>query len=185
MPRPCLPRTGVLKITARGGLFGSLLLLLTACGSSGPGPAGNARFEAWFPLRVGEVEAQVQVAVRPMELQRGLMYREELGEQEGMLFVFNRPQKMSFWMRDTSIPLDIGYFSADGVLREIYALRPYDETPVESRSEAIQFALEMNRGWFRAHGVRTGARLNLDDLAAALRARGFDPDRYLAAVLAE
>src|SRR5438552_2126608 len=98
----------------------------------------------------------MQLAVRDEEMQRGLMERRDLGENDGMLFVYDHPQQMSFWMRDTPTPLDIGFFTSAGALEEIYQMHPYDETPVKSRSEHLHFALEMNQGWYHRSGVRPG-----------------------------
>ncbi len=106
------------------------------------------------------------------------MFRRDLGPDEGMLFIYARPQAMSFWMRNTPTPLDIGFFDGEGVLREVYPMQPFDESPVRSRSAAIRFPLEMNQGWFSANQIKPGAKLDLKALADALRARGFDPRRY-------
>jgi len=95
-----------------------------------------------------------------------------------MLFVYPEPLQMSFWMRDTPLPLDIGFFDRWGVLREVYAMQPFDESAIRSRSTRLQFALEMNQGWFGGNGVRPGAQLDRAALAAALKARGFDPAAY-------
>lgn len=95
-----------------------------------------------------------------------------------MLFPYRYPQRMSFYMRNTPTPLDIGFFDADGVLREVYPLFPYDETSVRSRRDDLRYALEVNQGWFREHGIHPGARMNLGELAAALEARGADPAAF-------
>jgi len=131
--------------------------------------------DEYFAIRVGERTVRMQVAARPEEVQRGLMYRKSLGRDEGMLFVFTRPQQMGFWMRNTTLPLDIGYFDPAGELKEIYPLHPLDERSVTSRSRQLQFALEMNQGWYRENGVKPGAKLDLQAVAAALRDRGLDP----------
>lgn len=149
-----------------------VLVLLSGCEVGGP---GNASADTYFPVAVGSAEVSVQLAVAPEELRRGLMYRESLGPNEGMLFVFPGPKQMSFWMRNTKIPLDIGYFDSNGVLKEIYPLYPLNETPVRSRSQELQFALEVNQGWFAEKGVRPGQRLDLEALREALVRRGLDP----------
>jgi uncharacterized protein len=133
---------------------------------------------ALFPLRLAGRTIRVQVAILPPEQERGLMERRQLGPNEGMIFVDPGPQAMHFWMHDTPIPLEIGFFTPAGVLAEIYPLLPYDEQPVSSLRSDLQFAVEMSQGWFDRNGVDPGARLNLGDLAAALRARGFDPRRF-------
>ena len=78
-------------------------------------------------------------------------------------------------MRNTLIPLDIGFFDAKGVLREVQAMNPLDENPVASFSSDIQFAVEVNQGWYREHGLKPGTQIDLDALRAALKARGFEP----------
>lgn len=120
----------------------------------------------------------MQLAVLRAEMEHGLMGRRDLGRDEGMLFVYLRPQQMSFWMHDTPTPLDIGFFNSRGELVEIYGMQPFDETPTNSRSGSLQFALEMNQGWFAANGVRPGAKLDLKALAAALKARDFAPRKF-------
>lgn len=131
-----------------------------------------------FEIRVGGKPVQMQLAVLEAEMARGLMERRDLGRDEGMLFVYARPQRMSFWMRNTPTPLDIGFFNRHGMLEEIYAMHPFDETSVQSRSTLLSLALEMNQGWFRENGVKPGAQLDLKAIAAALKARGFEPRRF-------
>lgn len=156
-----------------------LALVLTGCARSEPEVQAPPKTVAdYFTIKVGERPVRVQLAVLDPEMQRGLMERRELGRDDGMLFVYVRATRLSFWMRHTPLPLDIGYFTPAGELAEIYPLHPHDETPVPSRSNNLQFALEMNQGWFRANEVRPGAKLDLAALASALRARGFDPKRF-------
>ena len=147
--------------------------MLTKAATTGVKTAGD-----FFPIKVGDRVVRLQLAVRPAEMQRGLMERRNLGDDEGMLFVYERPQGMSFWMRNTPTPLDIGFFSADGILQEVYPLHPFDETAVASRGQQLKFALEVNQGWFRANDVKPGAKLDLQALAAALKDRGFEPRRF-------
>ncbi|HTX66048.1 MAG TPA: DUF192 domain-containing protein, partial [Opitutaceae bacterium] len=78
-------------------------------------------------------------------------------------------------MRNTPLPLDIGYFSPDGELKEIYPMYPFDEITVGSRDRHLLFALEMRQGWYAANGVRPGARLDLAAVKAALQDRGVAP----------
>jgi uncharacterized membrane protein (UPF0127 family) len=132
----------------------------------------------YFAIKVGDKVVRMQLAVREDEMMRGLMERTNLGRDEGMLFVYAHPQRMSFWMRNTPTPLDIGFFDASGNLQEIYPMYPFDETSVSSHGTGLSFALEMNQGWFRENAVRPGAKLDLTALAAALKARGFEPFRF-------
>ena len=154
-------------------LFALTLLGLSACDGSRPAaPATPKTVSDHFAIAVGARTVQMQIAITPEELQHGLMFRPKLEADEGMLFVFTRPQQMGFWMRNTEIPLDIGYLDSEGVLREIYPMYPHDERSVTSRSRAILLCLEMNQGWFRSQGVKPGDKLDLPALTAVLRARG-------------
>lgn len=160
-------------------LLGLLALVLAGCEEPAPAVAAVPKTAAdFFEIRVGDKVARMQLAVRPAEMERGLMERRDLGRDEGMIFVYERPQRLSFWMRNTPTPLDIGFFNASGMLEEIYPMYPFDETPVRSRSTLLSLALEMNQGWFSANGVKPGAQLDVQALAAALRERGFEPAKY-------
>ncbi len=132
----------------------------------------------WFTFTVGGRTVRAQVAVYDAEMQRGLMERRDLGPDEGMLFVYRVPQAVSFWMRNTPTPLDIAYFTNDGVMAEVYAAFPFDETSIPSRSTRVQFVLEMHQGWYQRNGLAPGARLGLGEIAAALEARGFNAEAY-------
>ncbi len=160
-----------------------VLAVLPMTAGCGRGDAVSAAAEAkpvaaFFEIAVGDKTVRMQLAVKPKEMERGLMERRDLGADDGMIFIYEGTQQMSFWMRNTPTPLDIGFFTADGVLREVYPLHPYDETPVRSVGEQLKFALEMNQVWFAKNGVKPGAKLDLKALSAALKARGFEPWDY-------
>jgi uncharacterized membrane protein (UPF0127 family) len=171
---------------ARAGLAAAMLALAGCAQGSEPAAglptvAKGAEVKdakAFFPLTVGEKTLRVQLAVTLPEMQRGLMGRRDLGSDDGMVFVYPAPQRMSFWMKNTPTPLDIGFFTPDGTLGEVYPLYPYDTTTVSSAGSDYTLALEVNQGWFAKHGLKPGARLNLAQLAEALAARGFEPRRY-------
>lgn len=141
--------------------------------SATPYPSSHA-----FAMNFGGGEIYVQGMLSKEEQMRGLMYREELAQDHGMLFVFPTAAGRSFWMKNTTIPLDIGYFTPDGVLREVYPLTPGSLVGAKSKSYLIQFALEMNRGWFEENGVQPGAQLDLEAVKALITARGFPLDAY-------
>lgn len=154
------------------------VLVLPGCGEGGARAKELKTVGEYFPMKLGDRPVRLQVAVKPTEMQTGLMDRPALGTDDGMIFLYPRPQEMSFWMRNTLIPLDIGYFDGKGVLKEVWQLYPRDERSVKSRSQELQFAVEMNQGWYREHGVKPGAKLDLEALKQALVARGFDPKRF-------
>ena len=132
----------------------------------------------YFTFHLENSEIQVQLAINESESTRGLMFRKALAPNHGMHFVYSRAEKRNFWMRNTWIPLDIGYFTSDGVLQEIHPMYPHTESSVSSINEQIQFALEMNQGWFIRNKIKRGCRLNLEEIRRALAARGFNPDFY-------
>ena len=153
--------------------------LLTACGPATPVALPEPKtVNDWFAIKVGSTSVDMQLAVRTAEMQKGLMGRTDLQDNQGMLFVYRTAQQMSFWMHNTPSALDIGYFSGDGVLREVYPMYPYDETPVPSMRSDIQYALELKQGGFAKLGLKLGDRLDLTALKAALVARGMEPLKF-------
>ena len=156
----------------------ALCVGLAACARA-KAPAADPKSVAdYFDIKVGDKVVHMQLAVLDFEQEHGLMDRRDLKPDDGMIFVYAHPQQMHFWMHNTPTALDIGFFDPQGVLREVYPMEPYDESTISSRSANIQFPLEMNQGWFARNGVRPGAKLDLAALAAAMKARGFEPRRY-------
>ena len=122
------------------------------------GSAGcSAGSEVW--LKIGEHKLVVEVAVTPGEQALGLMNRDSLATDRGMIFVFEEPKKASFWMRNTSIPLDLAFLDSEGVILEIHPLVPFEETPVESKSGKVAYAIETNRDWFASRGLKPGIKV--------------------------
>ena len=152
----------------------ALLLAAAGCGKEEP-PVQPKTAAEYFPVNVGTATVNLQLAVKPDEMERGLMYRTNLRSNQGMLFVYAQPQQLSFWMRNTPTPLDIGFFTSDGVLREVYPLYPFDERSVRSQRDDLQYAMEVCQGWFDATGVKPGDKIDLKAVASALKARGFTP----------
>jgi uncharacterized membrane protein (UPF0127 family) len=112
---------------------------------------------------VGNKLVTAEIADTPDSRERGLMYRKSMPAQDGMLFVFETPQPMAFWMKNTLIPLSIGYFGADKKLIDLYEMSPAVIGEVHpktypSRGIAL-YALEMNKGWFEKHQILPGAEL--------------------------
>jgi uncharacterized membrane protein (UPF0127 family) len=153
------------------------LLLLCACAPKAP-KAETATVDTYFPISVGSIPLQLQLALTQGEQSKGLMHRDSMPEDHGMLFLFNQPEPRSFWMRNTRIPLDLGYFDASGRLLEIHALYPYDENGVPSRSQKVLIAVETNRGWFARNHIKPGAQLDLEALTQAISRRGKSSASY-------
>jgi len=126
----------------------------------GPLAAGNGPQPPlpMLEIRVGGVPLEVEVADEPREREHGMMFRAELREGRGMLFVYGAEAPRVFWMRDTPLPLDAGFIAADGRLLQVVALEPYSEVPVHSERPA-QYVGEVPRGWFARHGLAPGLRV--------------------------
>ena len=154
----------VMRFASKLGLsftFLCILAITSACNQD-TRPKSNSR-DGLPILSFGHAEVSVELAIDPATQAKGLMYRDSLPENQGMLFVFDRPKQMSFWMRNTHIPLDIGYFTTDGILREIYPLYPHDETSRRSIRSDLLFALEVNQGWYEKYGVKPGDKFDPSD----------------------
>ena len=104
------------------------------------------------------VRLSVEIANRPDQHARGLMFRESLDELAGMLFVFESDRTGGFWMRNTLIALDIAYLGADGTVLEIVHGVPLSEETL-TPAQAYRYTLEVNSGWFERQGFGVGDRV--------------------------
>jgi uncharacterized membrane protein (UPF0127 family) len=115
-------------------------------------------------IQLGPIKMKVEVAQTDSEHAQGLMFRKSLDERTGMLFVFKDEKPRTFWMKNTFIPLAIGYFNRQGVLIDIQEMKAskseMDMNPEVYPSKGpAQFALEVNPGWFVRNRVKVGSRL--------------------------
>ena len=110
-------------------------------------------------LTVEGVSLKAEVAEDDQTREMGLMFRDSLPEDRGMLFIFDQPHQASFWMKNTKIPLSIAFLENDRVINEEKSMRPYDETLIQSRSDKIRYAIEVNAGWFDRHRVKPGTKV--------------------------
>jgi uncharacterized membrane protein (UPF0127 family) len=110
------------------------------------------------------VEVRVEVADSQVEMARGLMGREHLDEDAGMVFVSPEPTDTSFWMKDTLIPLSVAFWDEGGRIFRIHDMEPCREEPCPLYEPGGPWigAVEVNRGFFEAHGVQVGDRVRLD-----------------------
>ena len=124
-------------------------------------------------LYLGAAELTVEVADENLERQAGMMHRTTMPKNEGMLFVFPRPHQTGFWMKNTTVPLSIAYIDRASRVIEIYDLHPLNTQPVESRSTRVQYALEVNQGWFAKNGIQPGTVIATErgSLAVSVRAK--------------
>ncbi len=117
-------------------------------------------------LRSDNVEIVVELAVSPAEQETGLMHRTELKDGNGMLFVYTADRRLSFWMKNTLVPLSIAYLGADGTIKELHDMEPLSLAGVQSE-RYVRYALEAPLGWFARVGLEPGDRFDLSELTTA------------------
>ncbi len=118
-----------------------------------------------LPQRIVSIEGHnidCEVADTDASRMRGLMHREELPQDKGMLFVFPWPDQQSFWMRDTHIPLDVAFADARGKILNIESGTPLSERKMLSQGPAM-YVLEVPQGWFAFRGLEPGSILNFGE----------------------
>lgn len=106
-------------------------------------------------LRIHGQALTVEVASTPQTRETGLMNRFSLQQDHGMLFIFEAPQPLAFWMKDTYVPLSIAFVDANGRILNVEDMRPKDESTHWSKAPAL-FAIEMRQGWFASKGIGAG-----------------------------
>lgn len=107
-------------------------------------------------LYVGMKELTAELALKPVEILTGMMWRTNMPDGDGMLFVFADATPRAFYMRNTVVPLSLAYIDPDGVIAEIHDLHPRVETSVPSKAENIQYVLEVPQGWFARNQIVPG-----------------------------
>jgi len=113
-------------------------------------------------LWVGTNEVTAELAATDQQIAVGMMRRTNMAEMDGMLFLFARPGQRAFYMRNTVLPLSCAYIDPEGTILETYEMKPLDETPLSSKSDQVQYVLEMNQGWFERHGVKPGVAISTE-----------------------
>ena len=121
------------------------------------GKAINVKTEEFTTLPL-----QIEIPSNIRDFNLGLMFRESLDRNSGMLFIFDEVAEQSFHMKETKIPLDIAFIREDGIIESIKQLEPNDENPVASEG-AIVCALEVNRGWFAENNVEVGDEIDITE----------------------
>jgi len=105
----------------------------------------------------------VELADTSLKRATGLMYRDKLAYNEGMLFVFTYLQKLTFWMKNTKIPLSLAYINEKGRIMQILDLEPFDLSFRQSKDK-VKYALEVNQGWFDKNKIKVGDIIDLSEL---------------------
>jgi len=150
-------------------LYLPFLLLFLGSGTCAPRPADariSGKPQTGLETAVITIAAErpatleVELARTDTERTTGLMYRTALEDGKGMFFIFEMDQVLSFWMKDTYIPLSIAYIGYDGTIIDIRDMYPRNTSPVHS-SRSVRYALEVPQGWFDRAGIKTGNKVSL------------------------
>jgi uncharacterized membrane protein (UPF0127 family) len=121
-------------------------------------------------LHLGDKTLAVEVAATPATRSQGLMFRESLPEDHGMLFIWPREQRIAMWMKNTPIPLSVAFIDREFRILNIADMEPFSTRAHASSAPAL-FALEVQRGWFTRNGITAGDTLpDLDRLMRAFPA---------------
>lgn len=115
-------------------------------------------------LQIGDATLTVEIADTPQTRSQGLMNRPSLPEDAGMLFICDKPEKVNFWMKNTLIPLSVGFFDETQTLFQIADMTPPPKGatsfPLTSSEKPILYALEVNLGWFSRHKIQPGMKFS-------------------------
>ncbi len=125
-------------------------LLLVGCGGTKQLPI--------VTLTIGGVPLRVEVASSDEQRKTGLMNRDSMPEEHGMVFVYPDAKIRGFWMKNTRIPLSIAFVDSEGTIRRIADMKPY----VLDRTSSLypsRYAIETHKGWFERHGLESGAKV--------------------------
>ena len=148
-----------------------MVILLGACEQQPPvansaklpaDPDGITQAQPKLPsikLFVGAVEMEAEQALTARQIETGMMFRKTIGENEGMIFVFQRPKRQGFWMKNCLVPMSAAYIDPQGRINEIVKLEPHNTNSVMSRSFQIQYVVEAPRGWFKENGLGPGVTI--------------------------
>ena len=109
-------------------------------------------------LSAGMYQIDVQIAQTAEQRQIGLMFRKEMPQAEGMIFVFEQPATQCFWMKNTVLPLTAAFVADDGRIVNLVDMKPMSEDSHCSK-EPVRFVLEMNQGWFARKNIKEGSKL--------------------------
>ena len=112
-----------------------------------------------IPLSIGIHQIDTQLAVTSEQREIGLMFRKDMPQNEGMLFIFENPSRLCFWMKNTLLPLTAAFVAYDGTIVNLENMKP-QTTESHCSAKPVRFVLEMNQGWFAKKGIKPGTKLS-------------------------
>ncbi len=143
----------------------ALTLILHSC--SKPSNITNNKIHE---IKINGKSVQVEVASTQKERTLGLMFREKLDKDHGMLFIYPQEQYLSFWMKNTKIPLSIAFINSDGEITQIESMNPYSLIDHVSKDKG-RYALEMEEGWFKKNGIKVGSKVDFSSEIGKINVR--------------
>lgn len=108
-----------------------------------------------IPLNIGIHMIQAEAAVTPAQREQGLMYREKMGPNQGMVFLFESATTICMWMKNTPLPLSVAFIDEQGKIVNIADMQPHS-TESHCGKKPVKYALEMNQGWFQQKNIKPG-----------------------------
>ena len=135
---------------------------VASAGSNGPQSLPTVK------MKIGDRTFDLEVARTSEQHEIGLMKRDSMPEDHGMIFVFEDEHMLEFWMKDTRIPLDILYLDSAGKVVSVAQMQPYDLSTVSSQVEA-QYAIELNAGMIKKLGIKSGQVLDIPQSARSVK----------------
>src|SRR3954453_4807054 len=113
-------------------------------------------------LWIGPKKMQAELALTPAQEMTGMMFRTNMGANDGMLFVLDPPQRASFWMMNCPLPLSAAYIDPEGAILEIHELKPHDTNAVVAAADNVQYVLETPLGWFETNQITVGTIISTE-----------------------
>ena len=151
-------------------LLAALALTALAPLAAAQGSAGTPQTLPAITLQAGMHNIRAAVAKTPEQRQTGLMFRREMAQHEGMLFIFEQASPQCFWMKNTLLPLSIAFLADDGTVINIADMQP-QVLDSHCSSKPVRYVLEMNQGWFAKRGIKAGSKIAGAPFAAATAPR--------------
>jgi uncharacterized membrane protein (UPF0127 family) len=139
----------------QGLIFALATLLFPMYASAQDSPQMNLQR---VKLTAGMHLIDAQVAFTPEQRQIGLMFRKDMPQQEGMIFVFEQATQQCFWMKNTLLPLTAAFVADDGTIVNLADMKP-QTTDAHCSAQPVRYVLEMNKGWFAKKGIKAGSKL--------------------------
>lgn len=136
----------------------SSTMLVMSC-SMNSNPICDKEF---IDVQINDKTLKLETACSIKKIEQGLMYRTSLEKNSGMIFVFPKEMFLSFWMKNTYIPLDIAYINKNLIITQIEQMQAQDLTPINSEEESM-YAIEVTQNWFSKNNIKPGDKIKFLD----------------------